>query len=116
MKEITPAQLADMQKIVADDLKEGVKTWDDFYDKLREKMEQFSKCQCVFHMSDAIYTNYAFVVALRELPEEGDIFAIIDRMAVLMTTEAKDKLFADLQPPDTAAATPTEVVDKTKLH
>ncbi len=134
----TAEALADMQKKVAEDLKEGVKTWDDFYDKLKDKMEQFSACQCPIHMSDAIYTNYAFIVALRELPEEGDIFVLIDRMAVIMTSEAKEKLFADLHPPGDdrpgrkvaraiiqsliggALAAPegteTEGIDKSKLH
>ncbi len=99
-KSVTPEEMAEMQKAVAADLKEGVKTWDDFYDKLRAKMQQYSECQCVFHTSDALYTNYAFVVAMRELPEEGDIYVIIDRMAVLLTVEASDKLFANLQQPD----------------
>lgn len=69
-----------------------IATWQDFFDMIEKKMETFRGCGCMGHAIDLIMTQQAFVLTLKELPEEGDIKNIMQHMARLMVYEGDQKM------------------------
>lgn len=94
-----------MDQLHADLVKqfEGVTTWDAMYDKLNEYFVQFRQCGCEYHAFHMGLMQQAFIMTLREYPEEGDIVKIIEYMLHSICYQTMEKFgykwisMADLQ-------------------
>lgn len=69
-----------------------IQTWDEFYGAMTGKFEQFKECGCFGHLYEATLTYYAFIIALRDLPEEGDIKVIIAHMIDTLINKCEERL------------------------
>jgi hypothetical protein len=77
--------------------RKDVASWSDLYSFLHSRAELFHAHPLPQTMLNALYTHRAFVMALQDMPDEGDACAIIDRMAFIMLFQSK-RLGAHLQP------------------
>lgn len=71
-----------------------VSTWADFFQEIDKKMKEFQKCGCKTHAMDVIYSMYAFIVVMRDHPEEVDIKVLMTKMVNIMVFDSEDKLGA----------------------
>lgn len=71
-----------------------VSTWADFFGEIDKKMKEFQKCGCQTHAMDVIYSMYAFLVVMRDNPEEGDIKTLMTQMVNIMVFDSEQKLGA----------------------
>lgn len=75
-------------------LRRRVTSWETFYEFIDERVKGFNETQHPIAALDALYTMYAFLTAMREMPEEGDILVLTERMAYIIAFESKTKLGA----------------------
>ena len=71
---------------------ERIKTWADLYEFFDELMHRVHETGHPGFMLDALLTMYAFTYAMRELPEEGDIQKLAERMLRILIYESQEKL------------------------
>lgn len=81
-----------------------VESWADIYDYFDTLMRRVRVDMHPAHVFDAMFGMYAFLLALREMPEEGDIKVLADRMVRIMVYESEEKLGAKVtvMDPETA--------------
>lgn len=63
---------------------EHIETWSDIYAMFHEKMHQYHQYQ---NPNMVIAVFYSFILALEEMPEEGDAKAIVKRMNYIMMAQ-----------------------------
>ena len=73
----------------------AINSWDDLYQFFDEIMARVAETMHPHFVFDALFTMYAFMQAMRELPEEGDIKVLTERMLYILVYESKEKLGAD---------------------
>ena len=76
---------------------DNINTWDDlyhFFDGVMARVRETGHPLVIF---DALFTLYAFIVTLRDLPEEGDIKAIVERMLKTLVYESDEKLGVEVE-------------------
>lgn len=61
-------------------VEEDIKSWDDLYSIFGEYAKRFVDLPCHDTAYPAVCVLYSFTLALKELPEEGDVLAIARRM------------------------------------
>ena len=66
-------------------LRKEIESWSDLYNFLHARIDIFQRFPNQQTMMNSMYTHRAFVMALQDLPDEGDIQVIVDRMAFIMT-------------------------------
>jgi hypothetical protein len=102
--------VAETNKRIYDSFKEDfckdIGTWKSFYEKMAERFTRFTKCGCYNCASTYIYLNRAFLLAMEEMPEEGDIVNIVERMAHILAFEHKEKLGIDPHAPRSSMVDP----------
>lgn len=81
-------QLAALKEQILD----RIESWADMYEFFDALMRQVNETGHPGLVFDALFTMYAFMVALRELPEEGDIKKLGDRMLRILIFESVEKL------------------------
>ncbi len=72
----------------------NINCWADlyeFFDAIMDRVHETLHPGMVF---DALFTMYAFLHAMKELPEEGDIRVIAEKMLYILVYESEDKLGA----------------------
>lgn len=73
-----------------------IKSWDDAYEYFGSLVDRFNCTVQPMAAMEAMYTMYAFLLAMKENPEEGDIKALTERMMKIIVYESEDKLGATL--------------------
>lgn len=76
---------------------ENINSWDDLYRFFDAGVARVRDTMHPGFVFDCLFTLYAFVQALRELPEEGDVKVIAERLLYIMSFESQEKLGAQLQ-------------------
>lgn len=66
---------------------ENINTWADIYKMIHGKMNSFYAQPTEAGMQIALYTMYAFVMTMEDLPEEGEALAIAKHMNHIMFME-----------------------------
>lgn len=86
------------RKAAYDKMLEGFRkdivTWADFFKLVDGKVKAFLACQCPSCASAALMVMYSFIKAMEEMPEEGDINNLVERMVHLIVYESEQKLGA----------------------
>lgn len=77
-----------------------VETWDDAYLFFDELMQKFREYPHPLNAVEVMYTMYAFITTMRELPEEGDIKVLMDRMVRTIIYASEEKLGVHLEVSD----------------
>ena len=75
----------------------NINTWEDlyaFFDGVMARVRETGHPLVVF---DALFTLYAFVVTLRDLPEEGDVKVITERMLRTLVYDSDEKLGVEVE-------------------
>lgn len=74
-----------------------VTTWEDAYTFFEEMMKGVNTFQNPAMLLDAVYTMYSFILAMKELPEEGDIQVLFRKMMHVLVVEGQEKLGASVE-------------------
>ena len=83
-------QFAYMKTTVLD----RVTTWDDMYCFFDEVVAKAREEPSLLMLANAMFVMYAFLTAMRESPDEGDIKKLAERTFRIMIYEGKEKLGA----------------------
>ncbi len=78
------------------EITEKIQTWEDFYAHVDKMAAAIHETRNLTLYPSAYYTLYAFVVALRDNPEEGDIKKLMEIMVNNMTVDCETKLHTKL--------------------
>jgi hypothetical protein len=71
---------------------DNISSWANLYEFFDELMARTNGSMHPGLVFDTLYTLYAFMHALRELPEEGDIKVLVEKMLRILVYEGKEKL------------------------
>lgn len=71
---------------------ENINTWADLYEFFDEVMLRVKQTMEPSRVFDALFMMYGFFHAMRELPEEGDIKKLVERMLYILIYESETKL------------------------
>lgn len=83
-------QFAEAKKRILD----KINSWEDaytFFDELVAQMLERGQ-----QPYEVVFLLYGFMHAMRELPDEGDIKTLVERMLYIIVYEGKEKIGADL--------------------
>lgn len=78
------------------DLDAKVKTWNDWYDLVETLVSRAIETKMVPFVLDGMFIMAAFMRAMRELPDEGDIKKLIEKTTYILVYESKEKLGIEL--------------------
>ena len=92
-------------EILRKDVLPLVNSWGDLFSILDAKMARVREDGSPIIVFDTLFYLYAFVVAMRDLPEEGDARVIADEMLKLLTTDSAKRLGFDLHSADSSEVT-----------
>lgn len=84
-KEQNPEVLAFLEALNTSSA-DNLTSWEGLYTRLKEVSSAYTNYQCVQTASYAIATLLSFVLALEELPEEGDVVVIARRLNEILVT------------------------------
>ena len=73
-----------------------INTWEDLYAFMDDRMAGVHATLHPALVFEALFTMYAFMQAMRDLPEEGDIKVIAERMIHIMVYDSKERLGVSL--------------------
>jgi hypothetical protein len=79
-----------------DDFVKNVKTWDEWYQFADRLLRNAIDAQDTRLLLDYSLIVASFLRAMSELPEEGDILVLIDRLFYILSFESKEKLGMDV--------------------
>jgi len=77
-------------------LLDKINSWADIYEFFDASMDRVRETLHPHNVFNSLFIMYAFIQALRELPEEGDIKVLAERMVRIMIYEGKEKLGSDV--------------------
>lgn len=83
------------QTILEHNLLDGVHTWEDFYTRIDAHMEMASSGSAQDILS-AMFVMYAFMQAMRDMPDEGDIRRLIRRTIHILVYESAERMGVEL--------------------
>lgn len=81
-------------ELLKKELLSKVKSWADIYDYFDTLMARVRTTMHPAYVFDAMFGMYAFLLAMKEMPDEGDIERLADRMVRIMVYESQEKLGA----------------------
>lgn len=81
-------QFAYMKRTIID----KISTWEDMYGMFDELVARAKDHPSFLTVSNAMFLMYAFLFAMREAPEEGDIKKLMERAIRILVYEGHEKL------------------------
>lgn len=82
----------EMMKVVDEDILSKIHTWDDAYEFFGNVMAILHAMPSTVLALDAAYLQYAFLLAMKEAPEEGDITVLMRNTFENMFLHGETKL------------------------
>lgn len=76
---------------------ENVDNWEDLYRYIDKRMADVRDTMNPFSIFDAMLTMYAFLEAMRALPEEGDIKVLTERMLQTLVYHSEERMGVEVQ-------------------
>lgn len=69
-----------------------INSWSDLYDYFDEARAVVCSTMHPYAVMDSLFTMHAFFIAMREMPDEGDIKKLVSRMMDILYFESEEKL------------------------
>lgn len=73
-----------------------ISTWEDLYEMFDKLMGQVTETMHPGVVFNALFMMHGFMHAMRELPDEGDIKVLVERMLHIMIYEGEEKLGSEV--------------------
>lgn len=82
--------------LITEALLPQINSWEDIFNMFDKRMKEVLANPHPIPMMHTMFLMYGFLTALRELPEEGDIKVLAERMLHIMIYEGEEKLGSNM--------------------